>query len=126
MASDGYAESKGKKNGVLSGSVGIKRCNEMQAKNKLKKVGRSGGKQVCCALLKKVKPEIERYIQELVKAQDDSGKIKWAWGIITAARQITGIKAAKKGKSFLCPKCKSYLEPRRRLAELVIHGCRCY
>ncbi len=126
MASDRYAESKGKKNGVLSGSVGIKRCNEMQAKNKLKKVGRSGGKQVCCSLLEKVKPDIESYIQDLIKAEDDTSKMKWAWGIITAAKQITEIKAAKKKKSFLCPKCKLYLEPRRRLAELVIQGCRCY
>lgn len=98
----------------------------MKAKNKLKKVGRPVGKQVCCSLLKKVKPDIENYLQGLIEAEDDSSKIKWAWGIITAARQITEIKAAKKGKSFLCPKCKLYLEPRRRLAELVIQGCRCY
>jgi hypothetical protein len=98
----------------------------MQAKNKLKKVGGSRGKQVCCSLLEKVKPDIESYIKDLIKAEDDSSKMKWAWGIITAARQITEIKAAKKGRSFLCPKCKLYLEPRRRLAELVIQGGRCY
>ena len=98
----------------------------MHAKDKLKKVSRPVDKQVCCSLLKKVKPDIESYLQDLITAVDDSGKIKWAWGIITAARQITEVKAAKKGKFFLCPKCKSYLEPRRRLAELVIQGCRCY
>ena len=98
----------------------------MQAKNKPKKVVRPKGKRVCCPLLRKLKPDIERYIQDLIEAEDDASKIKWAWGIVTAARQITEIKAAKKGKSFLCPKCKSYLEPRRRLAELVIQGCRCY
>ncbi len=98
----------------------------MQAKNKLKKVGRPKSKQVCCSLLEKLKPDMEHYIQELIKTEDDSSKIKWAWGIITAARQITEIKVAKKGRSFLCPKCKLYLEPRRRLAELVIQGCRCY
>jgi hypothetical protein len=69
---------------------------------------------------------MESYIQELIKAKDDSSKMKWAWGVITAARQITEIKAARKEKSFLCSKCKLYLEPRRRLAELVIQGCRCY
>jgi hypothetical protein len=115
-----------RKVGFLQGPLGIKRCSEMQAKNKLKKVGRSGGKQVCCSLLEKMKPDIESYIQDLIKAEDDSSKMKWAWGIITAARQITEIKPAKKKKSFLCPKCKLYLEPRRRLAELVIQGCRCY
>ena len=98
----------------------------MQAKNRLKKAGRPERKKVCCSLLKKVKPDIERYIQDLIKAEDDSIKMKWAWGIITAARQITEIKAAKKEKSFLCPKCKLYLERRRRLAELVIQGSRCY
>jgi hypothetical protein len=36
MASDRYAGRNGKKNGVPSGTVGIKRCSEMQAKNKLK------------------------------------------------------------------------------------------
>jgi len=98
----------------------------MESKTKLKKVGRPKGKGVCCSLLKKVKPDIENYIQELIKAQDDFSKMRWAWGIITAARQITEIKAAKKGKSFLCPKCKLYLEPRRRSAELVIQGGRRY
>jgi len=98
----------------------------MQTKNKLKKVARPEIKRVCCSLLKKLKPDIENYIQELIKAQDDFTKMRWAWGIITAARQITEIKAPKKGKFFLCPKCKRYLEPRRRLAELVIQGCRCY
>ena len=97
----------------------------MQAKNTLKKVARPEAKQVCCTLLKEMKPEIESYLQGLIEAEDDSSKMKWAWGIINAARQITENKAAKKGKSFLCPKCKSYLEPRRRLAELVIQGCRC-
>jgi len=98
----------------------------MQAKNKLKKVGRPEGKQVCCTFLKDMKPEIESYLQGLIEAEDDSSKMKWAWGVITASRQITEVKAAQKGKSFLCPKCKLYLEPRRRLAELVIQGCRCY
>ena len=107
-------------------AVGIKRYGEMQAKNKPKKAGRPRGKQVCCSLLEKVKPDIESYIQDLITAEDDSSKMKWAWGIITAARQITDIKAAKKGKSFPCPKCKLYLEPRRRLADLVIQGYRCY
>jgi len=65
-------------------------------------------------------------IQELIKARDDFSKMKWAWGIIYAARQITEIKGTKKGKFFLCPECKLYLEPRRRLAELVIQGGRCY
>jgi hypothetical protein len=97
----------------------------MQTKDKIKKVGRPEG-NVCCRLLKEKKPEIESYIQGLIEAEDDSSKMKWAWGIITVARQITEIKAAKKTKSFLCPKCELYLEPRRRLAELVIQGCRCY
>jgi hypothetical protein len=97
----------------------------MQPKNKLRKLDRPMGKQVCCSLIKKVKPDIEKYIQELIEAQDDFSKMRWAWGIITAARQITEIKAAKKGKSFLCPKCNLYLEPRRRLAELIIQACRC-
>ncbi len=97
----------------------------MQAKNKFKKVGRPEGKQVCCTLLKEMKPEIESYLQGLIEAEADSSKMKWAWGIITAARQITDIKDAKKGKYFLCPKCESYLEPRRRLAELVIQGREC-
>ena len=95
-------------------------------KNKVKKVDRSEGEQVCCPLLRKLKPDIENYTQELIKAQDDSSKLRWAWGIVTAARQITEVKVSKEGKSFLCPKCKLYLEPRRRLAELVIQGCRCY
>ena len=103
-----------------------KRCYEMQAKDKVKKVGRPEAKRACCPLLKKLMPDIENYTQKLIEAEDDSSKIKWAWGIITAARQITEIKAAQKRKSFLCPKCKVYLEPRRRLAELVIQGCRCY
>ena len=98
----------------------------MQTKNKVKKVGKPESEQVCCSSRKKVKPDIESYIQELIKAKDDSSKIKWAWGIITGARQITEIKGAQKGKSFLCLKCKSYLDPRRRLAELVIQGCRYY
>jgi len=98
----------------------------MHAKNKHKNVGRPKTKQICCSLLKKLKPDIENYTLKLIEAEDDSSKMKWAWGIITAARQITEIKAAKKRKSFLCPKCKVYLEPRRRLAELVIQGCRCY
>jgi hypothetical protein len=97
---------------------------KMQAKNKLKKVRRPESKQVCCILLKEMKSEIESYLQGLIEAEDDSSKMKWAWGIITATRQITETKAAKKGKSFLCLKCKSYLEPRRRLAEMVIQGCR--
>ncbi len=104
--------------------VEIKRYSKMQAKTKLKKVGRPGAKQVCCSLLTKVKPDIDRYIQDLIESKYDSSKIKWAWGIITAVRQITEIKASKKTKSFLCPKCKLYLEPRRRLAELIIQGCR--
>jgi hypothetical protein len=98
----------------------------MQTNKKLKKVGRPRVKQVCCTLLKEMKPEIESYLQGLIEAEDDSSKMKWAWGIITAARQIASTKAAQKGKSFLCPKCESYLEPRRRLAELVIQGCRYY
>jgi hypothetical protein len=101
-------------------------CSGMQAKNKLKKESRPGGKKVCCSLLERLKPEIESYLQGLIEAEDDSSKMKWAWGIITASRQITEIKAAQKGKSLLCLKCKSYLEPRRRLAELVIQGCRYY
>ena len=110
---------------LFSEIVEIKRCNEMQTKDRGKKVGRSEG-NVCCKLLKEKKPEIESYLQGLIEAEDDSSKMKWAWGIITAARQITDIKPAKKGESFLCPKCKSYLDPRRRLAELVIQGCKCY
>jgi len=98
----------------------------MHAKDKVKKIDRSKVKRVCCPLLRKLKPDIENYTQKLIEAEDDSSKMKWAWGIITAARQITEIKAAKKGKSFLCQKCKVYLEPRKRLAELVIQGCRCY
>lgn len=98
----------------------------MQRKNKLKKASSLEGKRVCCVLLKKLKPDIENYLQKLIKAEDDSLKMKWAWGIISVARQITEIKAAKKRKSFPCPKCNLYLEPRRRLAELVIQGCRCY
>jgi hypothetical protein len=109
----------------LQKSKGSRGIAKMQAKNKLKKVGRPQGKQVCCSLLKKAKPDIESYLQDLIKAQDDSSKMRWAWGIITAARQITEVKAAKRGKFFLCTKCKLYLEPRRRLAELVIQGCRC-
>ena len=98
----------------------------MQSKTKLKKAATPKGKRVCCSLIQKAKPDIESYLQDLIKAQDDSSKMRWAWGIITAARQITEVKAAKQGKSFLCPKCKVYLEPRRRLAELVIQGYRCY
>ena len=98
----------------------------MQGKTKLKKAGTCEGKRVCCSLIKKAKPDTEGYLQDLIKEQDDSSKMRWAWGIITAVRQITEVKAAKRGKSFLCPKCKLYLEPRRRLAELVIQGCRCY
>ena len=98
----------------------------MQAKKKLKKIVKPEVKQVCCSLLEKVKPDMKSYIHELIKAKDDSSKMNWAWGIITVARQITEIKAAKKKKSFPCPKCKLYLERRRRLAELVIQGCRCY
>ncbi len=95
----------------------------MEAKKKLKKEGRPGGKPVCCTLLKEKKPEIESYLQGLIEAETDSSRMKWAWGIITAARQITDTKDAPKGKSYLCSKCESYLEPRRRLAELVIQGC---
>ena len=98
----------------------------MQVKNKLKKVGRPESKPVYCALLKEMMPEIENYLEGLIQAEDDASKTKWAWGIITASRQITEIKPAKRGKFVLFPKCKSYLEPRRRLAELVIQGCRCY
>ena len=98
----------------------------MQSKTKLKNAATTEGKRICCSLLKKLKPDIENYTQKLIEAEDDSSKMRWAWGIITAARQIMDIKASKKGKSFLCPKCKLYLEPRRRLAELVIQGCRCY
>ena len=98
----------------------------MQKKPRIKKVGRPNVKRVCCSLLKNVESEIETYIQELIKARDDSGKMKWAWGIITAVRQVTEVKDVQKGKFTLCPKCKSYLEPRRRLAELVIQGCGCY
>ncbi len=98
----------------------------MEAKKKLKENGKPGGKQACCSIIEKVKPDIDSYIQDLVNAEDDSSKTKWAWGIITAAQRITAIKAARKGKSFLCPKCKSYLEARRRLAELVIQGSSCY
>ena len=97
-----------------------------KARNKVKKEARLGSRQVCCSLIEKVKPDIESYIQDLVSAEDDSDKTKWAWGIITTVNRITAIKAAPKGKSFLCPKCKSYLEPRRRLAELVIQGGRCF
>jgi hypothetical protein len=98
----------------------------MQVKNKRKKVGRPEVKRFCCLLLKKEKPDIGHYFRELIKAKDNFSKMKWAWGIINTARLITEIKASQKGKSFLCPKCKLYLEPRRRLAELVIQGCRCY
>lgn len=97
----------------------------MQTKTKLKSAAIPESKRGCCSLLKKVKADIENYTQELIKAHDDFSKMRWAWGIITAARQITEIKASKKGKPFPCPKCKLYLEPRRRLAELVIQGCRC-
>jgi len=96
----------------------------MQTKDRGKRVGRPEG-NVCCTLLKEMKPEIESCLQGLIEAEDDSSKIKWAWGIITAARQITEIKAAPKGKSFPCQKCKLYLDPRKRLAELIIQGCRC-
>ena len=106
--------------------LGISRRSETQSKTKPKKAATLEGKRVCCSLLEKVKPDIENYLQELIKAQDDSSKMRWAWGIITAARQITEIKASQKGKPLLCPKCKLYLEPSRRLAELVIQGCRCY
>ena len=46
----------------------------MQAKNKLKKVGRPGRKQVCCTLLEEMKPENETYLQGLIEAEDDSVK----------------------------------------------------
>ena len=98
----------------------------MQARKRAKKIVKPEVKQVCCSLLEKVKPDIESYIQDLIKAEDDSLKMKWAWGVITVARQITEVKIAKKGKAILCPRCKLYLEPRRRLAELVIQGSRCY
>jgi len=104
-------------------AVGI---DKLQAKKRLKKASRPKSKRVCCPLLRKLKPDMENYIKKLIAAKDDSSKMKWAWGIITAARQITEIKAAQKEKSFPCQECKSYLEPRRRLAELVIQGCRCY
>ena len=97
----------------------------MQSKTKRKKVIEVEGKRVCCSLLKKMKPDIEDYTQELIEAPDDMNKMKWAWGIINASRQITEIKAAKKGELIPCVKCKLYLEPRRRLAELVIQGGTC-
>ncbi len=99
---------------------------KMTAKKKPPKIVKPQRQQVCCSLLKKLEPDIETYIQDLIRAEDDSNKMRWAWAVITIARQITEIKTAKKGKSVLCPKCKLYLEPRRRLAELVIQGCRCY
>ena len=104
--------------------IEIKGCGEVQAKNKLKNTGASEGKQVCCLLLKKIKPDIKKYTQKLIKAQNDSAKFNWAWSIINATGRITELKSFKKEKSSLCPKCKFYLEPRRRLAELVIQGCR--
>ncbi len=97
----------------------------MRGTIKVKKTGKPEVKRVCCSLVENMKPDMENYLQELIRAQDDSGKVKWAWGIITAARQVTEIKTSQKEKSFLCPKCRLYLEPRRRLAELVIQGHRC-
>jgi len=72
----------------------------MQAKNKPKEVSRPKRKRVCCPLLRKLKPDIENYTQNLIRAKDDSSKMRWAWSIITAMRQITEIKTAKKGNLF--------------------------
>jgi len=96
----------------------------MQSKGRLKKVARPEGERVCCSLLKKVRLDVESYLQELIQARDDFAKMKWAWGIIAAVKQMTEIRGPGKEKSFPCEKCKLYLEPRKRLAELVIQGGR--
>ena len=60
----------------------------MQAKNKPQKVVRPKVKRVCCPLLRKLKPDIERYIQDLIQAQDDSSKMRWALGDYRADAMI--------------------------------------
>ena len=77
---------------------------KMQSKTKPKKAATPESKRVCCSLLEKVKPDIENYIQHLIEAQDDFSKMRWAWGIITAVRQITEIKAGKKKENFFLSK----------------------
>jgi len=79
-------------------------------------------KKFCCQQLDRQKSEIDNYIKQLIESQDDFDKTKWAWGIIKTIDLFQEAKNSKKRQNALCPKCKSYLVARRRVAELIILG----
>ncbi len=94
----------------------------MGRKPKIVKISNPNREKPCCQALNKQKPEIEDYIVQLIDAREDFIKTKWAWGIIKAIEPLAGEKVSKSKKSLLCEGCESYIESRRRLAELVILG----